>query len=29
MMVNQIQRDLQSPNHLQVCVGLIALTNLA
>ena len=23
-----MQRDLQSPNHLQVCVGLIALTNI-
>jgi|TARA_B100000780_G_C21109125_1_gene448088 AP-4 complex subunit epsilon-1 len=23
-----LQRDLQSPNHLQVCVGLIALTNI-
>ena len=24
----QLQRDLQSPNHLQVCVALIALTNI-
>ena len=29
MMVNQLQRDLQSPNHLQVCAGLIALTKIS
>ena len=29
MMVNQMQRDLQSLNHLQICTGLIALAKLA
>ena len=28
MMVNQLQRDLQSINHLQTCTGLIALAKL-
>ena len=28
MMVNQMQRDLQSLNHLQICTGLIALAKL-
>jgi len=28
MMVNQLQRDLQSINHLQICTGLIALAKL-
>ena len=28
MMVNQLQRDLQSINHLQICTALIALAKL-